>query len=842
MAPSSSSSSSPPLNAPLPLSKLTPSCGRCRSKKLKCRYPDSNSTSCFVCIEKGLGNECRRDVRIARGKRRKGSDAGEVDLMSKSIARLNNVEAASRRVEIRSLQKRIEELERMDAIFQQNEKALPSPSISESNTQTNTLSETHQSSPYGRVVQRMSGKQKETEDAAKLLEEFAQNHRRGGLSKDAEKSTISRDTAQTKWRKLTTLSERLELIRAAKECPIASDAVVVRELVSVYLFRVNHIAGHVIYAPGYQRAVEAFLSMSVEEIVMSNIFVDPCCLSTMMLVLCLGFEFHPRQAVPDRPPSTGFLAVQSIRQRNLDPTQRWYSIARQSLAVEDSYHLDSIPALQAACLILARGQESEGWIRMLHQVAISSARDFGLHKLGKAEADSKMEKQEFIRLECGVRIWNFLIMRDWSLASEHGHILLVSPNQTTTRRPLNIDDEDLDQGQQKEKPRSQWTMMSFVIAQLELSEVIRDRVLMKLSPSTLDEERFHDHFMGQDDDDDKDHNQVLYLTHYRQSCQQKLDSFVRNLPPSFALHSQDNIPGLIPVQRWLLHQQVFDLQLRLRRAELTSPKGRTSCLELAENILRNQAMIRAICPIIDKLQVHFFHFFGACMVVLLDLIQKRGDEHNQADQNRRYEARATIIDSMQFFQDNQKYHRGMRVLEIMLESEKKSKDSPQSISLSTIVERIIKETQTTEKETTDEEHSHVWPALFPQNPIPDHSMLPLVGAWRREGDHHLSDHQRAKFAITKTSQTWQATISVHQNPPLCSDQQVNTNDNLYNHGPIFDWALGLGFDPFEGHHNSQISVGTHQPTSSHNLTTSSYSSLRNQHDAISFLSIPVEQV
>lgn len=285
-----SSSSSPSNVQQLPLSKLTPSCSRCRSKKLKCRYPDSNSTSCFVCIEKGLSKECRRDVRIARGKRRKGSDLGDaaVSTMSRSNGKLSSssIEATSRRGEIDLLKKRIDELEKTDGVEMiQDEKAPPCPAISESNTQIDTLSkETKQNSPYGPSYHHNSVMQKETENAARLLEEFAQNSRRG-ISNNLETSTISRDTAQTKWKKLTTLSERLELIRAAKECPFASDEIIVRELVSVYLFRVNHIAGHVIYAPGYQRAIEAFLSMSVEEIVMSNIFIDPCCLSTMMLVV-----------------------------------------------------------------------------------------------------------------------------------------------------------------------------------------------------------------------------------------------------------------------------------------------------------------------------------------------------------------------------------------------------------------------------------------------------------------------------------------------------------------------------------------------------------------------------
>lgn len=46
--------------------KLTPSCSRCRVKKLRC----DTQQPCSNCITKGLENECRKDQRIPRGRKR----------------------------------------------------------------------------------------------------------------------------------------------------------------------------------------------------------------------------------------------------------------------------------------------------------------------------------------------------------------------------------------------------------------------------------------------------------------------------------------------------------------------------------------------------------------------------------------------------------------------------------------------------------------------------------------------------------------------------------------------------------------------------------------------------
>lgn len=274
----------------LPLSKLTPSCSRCRSKKLRCQFLDTNSTSaCNNCLSKGLGDDCHRDVRVARGKRRMDSSARQTD-----------ASCLDRQTEMAYLRGRIEELEQMD----RSTRKPPSPaSTSEelaqggstpgtisshasdgANAATTTAATTVTSAPLQKSPA-MRHKRKEVEDAALILEEFAAYGDKRHATSSSSSKRLAGDSALERWQKPVSLPERIRLLQSAKQCPYAQDEVVVRELVSVYLHRVNHLAGHVIYGPGFQRAVEAFLSMNVEEIIASKTFLDPSCLATFMLVV-----------------------------------------------------------------------------------------------------------------------------------------------------------------------------------------------------------------------------------------------------------------------------------------------------------------------------------------------------------------------------------------------------------------------------------------------------------------------------------------------------------------------------------------------------------------------------
>ncbi|UZJ55102.1 hypothetical protein CBS101457_004422 [Exobasidium rhododendri] len=806
-----------------PVAKLTPSCSRCRSKKLRCHFTDSNrSSACMNCLTKGLEDQCHRDVRIARGKKRARSDMNAVAQPSDQSGlkgKMKEIEMDPR-VEISILRKRVAELEKLERDCR---KPLSPPSTGDE-LMRDTLTPSGSNSPgetaptavpaAAATAEASSSpssigamKRNDIEEAAILLEDFAANGAtRNGSGTGKSSVNLPPDTPQRKWQNLTALPERLQLLQQAKECPYASDGLIVRELVSVYLYRVNHLAGHVIYSPGFQRAVEAFLSMSVEEVVTSKIFIDPCCLSTLMLVLCLGFEFHPWQLPPGQSPTPGFLAVHSIRKRSIDPTKQWYSIGRRALAIEDSYRLNSLPALQAACLFLVQGKESREWSRMLHQIAIASAQDFGLHRLGRAEAPT-VEKSEFVRLECGIRIWNFLAMRDWSLAIDQGYTFVIQPEHSTTRLPLNLGDDDLEAGIRTAKPSSEWTMMSFVITQIELAKVVRDSSTLR-NRQLLNEEQ----------------SQSSRLAH-QSILKDKLIQFQTRMPQYFTLDSRVNTPGLIHVQRWLLNQQIFDFQLRLLRSGLTSSAlERRNCLQLAENVIDQQANIRRICPVIDNLQINFFHLFGACLILLLDLIEQYQTSDGEEEVAWcRGDSRHKISTALQAFPTgNLKYSRGRHVLEVLMEYEEdchqKAQEGKKGLSrlsqerdgsaknFLSLARRLVTDAQMTTREGGQNEQSqeeHIWPALLSNcwtaPSIPIQTVLPTAGAWRTipyfEDRSCLSSSGKA---VHSTSTTKEAMLPSGDSD-LSPFQEADSMRASINQAALFDWALGRGLDPFRNH-------------------------------------------
>lgn len=642
----------------LPPSQLTPSCSRCRAKKLKCQYEDrSPHAACTNCLTKGLGHACHRDLRTPRGKKR---------LRQPSVA---TPVSSGRAAEIAALKKRLRALEsEAEGSSTGNANRLgpsksdpgpaPAPIEDESHIRT---TESMGRSPTASL---------EDEDVASILETLAQRERHHIASSSAT-ATVggtegegrgASDTPSTEATRRTRLSQ---LLRRAKQDAYAADEVIVRELVSVFLFRANHDIGHIIYGPGFQRAVDVFLNSSGDELQSkSGIFAeDPACLAVFMLVLCIGFDFHPERPTPGRKVTPGFTAVESLRKRDIDPSQEWYAIAKDAFGIETVFRLSTMAGLQAACLFMARGQETRSWIRMVQRVAVGCAQDLGLHRLGRALRRPNMDDSDFIWLETGVRIWNYLVLRDWcALGGEDSSSVgyHIHPDHFTTRKPLNVEDHDLEHGIAISRPPDDWTHVSYFLMQLEMADIVRQ---------AMDLWRVERRQRAFQSGRDADAIPTAFSTHSlslrsTETIQRMVCEFVSSLPPYFALHSQVMTPGLVPVERWTLHQQLFHLMVSLCRRQLTTSIAPSSvgasrtigklyslaptlrgnsgvgssrssvlapgvssddsaggiCCQLAEMVLLHHDRIRAICPIIDGFHVHFSQLFSACMVLVLDLI------------------------------------------------------------------------------------------------------------------------------------------------------------------------------------------------------------------------------
>lgn len=217
-------------------------------------------------------------------------------------------------------------------------------------------------------------------------------------------------------------------------------------------------------------------------------------------------------------------------------------------------------------------------------------------------------------------------MRDWSRGQETFYYS-IRPSQFNTRMPLHINDDDLClttlkvnvHGHITERPRSEFTMLSYTVHALEIAVFARESVDLRgpLRQAQRQEETNEGEKM-------------------RNLLNKKYENFVAGLPSYFRLGSTVGLTSTgpmaaIPVQRWMLHQQLWSLFLRLHRASLSSQDGRASCQLLAQNIISTQAQIQARCAVCGSLSTSETQLFNAAIVLLIDLLFS--SKHKDADRS-----------------------------------------------------------------------------------------------------------------------------------------------------------------------------------------------------------------
>ena len=215
-------------------------------------------------------------------------------------------------------------------------------------------------------------------------------------------------------------------------------------------------------------------------------------------------------------------------------------------------------------------------------------------------------------------------MRDWSRGQALGYYN-IRPSHFNTRMPLHINDDDLCPASLNidvhahitERPRSEFTMLSYTVHALEVAGFARESIDLRgpLRRARPQEET----------------NEVAKM---RNHLNKKYENFVAGLPSYFRLGS---IVGLtstgpmaaIPVKRWMLHQQLWSLFLRLHRASLWSRDGRASCQLLAQNIISNHVQLQGRCAVCSSLSFGQTQLFNAAVVLLVDLLFS--SKHKEAD-------------------------------------------------------------------------------------------------------------------------------------------------------------------------------------------------------------------
>ncbi|KAJ5552166.1 hypothetical protein N7494_001544 [Penicillium frequentans] len=430
-----------------------------------------------------------------------------------------------------------------------------------------------------------------SEDTAQILEDFIEGASRTNILSSASGPTLSTpapdypnlywETAESRLQ-----NERVSLIREITNA--IPDPEMAHHLYDVFVTRCQGPLGNTFHTPTFLKHADR---------------------------LVLGLAFHPKPNILGWSSTDMNERVEAVRSSNIY-SSTWRSLALRCLRGRMGIFCASIASLQAALMLLLDGQNDSLELDSLLVTAVSGAQKLGLHQLGDAKLDSlttssgDADVPVHIRTELGIRIWWALVLRDWS----RGHVLgyyTIHPSQFNTRRPLHVNDEDLHlEGSDNhesitERPRSEFTMLSYTIYALEIAALVRESVDLRNFSSQAP----HDKAVAT--------NSKNELTKEYEKLLMALPSHFR--PGSVVGLTSTGSLAAVPVQQWMLQQQLWSLFLRLYRGKMTRT-SRATCQILAQNIISSNTQIQTRCTVCGSLSINDIQLFNAAAVLLIDLL------------------------------------------------------------------------------------------------------------------------------------------------------------------------------------------------------------------------------
>ena len=246
-------------------------------------------------------------------------------------------------------------------------------------------------------------------------------------------------------------------------------------------------------------------------------------------------------------------------------------------------------------------------------------------------------------------------MRDWSNGLTRGYYN-IQASQFDTRMPLHINDIDItpemsvlnSQGHVVERPLSEFTMLSYTVHAIKIVALAREAVDLQYP--------LHKALASEDSNE---------ATKTHGPLNKKYEDLLLGLPSYFRTGSTVGIAAIatmdlespaplaaIPVHRWMLHQQLWSLLLRLHRFNLSNQVGRESCQLLAQDIISTQAHIQSRCTICGSLSTSDAQLFSAAAVLVIDLLfsPKQNDEDLSSVDLRRLMVRDKVREAIELLQ------------------------------------------------------------------------------------------------------------------------------------------------------------------------------------------------
>ncbi|KAG6917902.1 hypothetical protein DXG01_000511 [Tephrocybe rancida] len=273
-------------------------------------------------------------------------------------------------------------------------------------------------------------------------------------------------------------------------------------------------------------------------------------LPLLFVVLAISVRLAPEQIAGD------------ARSRRLT-SLRYYWSSRRSLLIAAAIQPDSLDIvltrLLSARFLTFDRRITECWSQL--GAAVRTAQALGLHR------DGSTMGLEASKVEYRRRIWSYLYHADRSYALVLGRPNSIQDDYTSTKTPLNIDDETATPLPTESPSLSTPTPMTFVILRHQLAKIIG---------------RIVHHFQ-----------QVREKSSYSEvvALDDELLKFVTRLPPHFALNpdnSLDDSMKYIPVHRFLLITEILFVRISLHRPYILRrssndryARSRAACFESA---------------------------------------------------------------------------------------------------------------------------------------------------------------------------------------------------------------------------------------------------------------------
>ncbi|CAM1509305.1 Fc.00g030440.m01.CDS01 [Cosmosporella sp. VM-42] len=283
--------------------------------------------------------------------------------------------------------------------------------------------------------------------------------------------------------------------------------------------------------------------------------------------------------------------------------------------------------------------------------SIVMARELGLHRIDCPHNGpfSQPTRLTGLRAEIGRRVWWYLVGTDWMLArfsGPHEGTYTIQPRHMIVRKPLNINDDDLKEGEEWiEKPMGEPTSMSYFLQRVRLAEVCQaftERMpLAVVNPEMVN------------------YNDVMELD-------AAIDRYISEIPPFFVM-SRDELMQLPPsdprrsnsimIQRHILNLFVYGQRCKLHLPYLARGTiepayaySKDICLESARLVIQTERRLEkekiAFVSTRLRLTVVLFSVFLASIVLLLDVCMGKDAEDKLVKQREMLDA-WRILDAAQ---------------------------------------------------------------------------------------------------------------------------------------------------------------------------------------------------